>query len=301
MDVTKQIKRVLQWVMAANITVAAVKVILGMETGSASLTADGFHSLTDGMSNIIGLLGINLAAKPNDSGHPYGHKKYECLTGLAISAMLFYIAAQVVFDAVRRWGQPVNIEVSGMNLAVLIASLIINIVVCISEYRIGKRLNSYILVSDSLHTKSDIYVSLGVIATLWLMQLGAPSVIDTVASLVVAGLIMHAAYSVAKSTVSVLVDSAVVDADIVQQIALSFPAVLNVHKIRSRGSVHDMYLDMHIVIQPDISVKASHELVHSIEVKLKGTISPNLQVLIHVEPYIERAIGLERLFGRSKQ
>lgn len=290
MDVTKQNKRVLYWVVAANLTIAAVKIVLGVQIGSASLTADGFHSVTDGISNFIGLLGITLAARPKDTGHPYGHKKYECLTGLAISVMLFYIAAQISTDAVRRWGQPNSLQISGMDMLLLIVSLIINIVVCISEYRAGKRLNSYILISDSLHTKSDIYVSAGVIVTLWLVKLGVTPFIDTVVSLAVAVLILHAAYTVGKSTISVLVDSAIIDVDAVRNIALNFPTVLDVHKIRSRGSANDMYLDMHIVIQADLSLKEAHKLVHSIEASLKQAISPNLQVLIHVEPYIERAI-----------
>ena len=301
MDVTNKIKRVLYLVMAANLSIAAVKIILGLQTGSASLAADGYHSITDGISNIIGLLGITLATRPKDTGHPYGHKKYECLTGLVISAMLFYISGQLIFDSIRRWGQQISIQISGVDLLLLAVTLIVNTIVCICEYRAGKMLNSYILISDSLHTKSDIYVSAGVIATLWLVSLGVTPLVDIVVSLAVAALILQAAYTVAKSTVSVLVDAAIVNVDAVRNITLSFPDVLNVHKIRSRGSTYDMYLDMHIVIQSDMSVKAAHDLVHSIEATLKLAISPNLQVLIHVEPYIERAVGLERLFTRSKQ
>jgi cation diffusion facilitator family transporter len=248
------------------------------------MTADGFHSLTDGVSNVVGLIGIRLASKPVDQDHPYGHKKYECITSLFIGGMLFVIAAQIMIEAISRFLEPVVPQFGLETLAALVATIIINIVVCVYEFKQGKRLNSYILISDSLHTKSDIYVSLGVLSTLVFLKLGAPPIIDSITSILVAGFIANAAINIIKSTSDILVDKIAVDVDLVKTIAISFEQVIDVHEIRSRGSDGNLFIDMHIVIDAAMSIEAAHELVHAIEEKLKGEIGSHLEVMIHTEP-----------------
>lgn len=291
----RQVRHILWLILAANIAVACVKLALGYISQSASMTADGYHSLTDGVSNIVGLIGISLAAKPIDFDHPYGHRKYECLTGLFISSMLFIISGQIFWDSIERFAGNTRPQITAENLCALLATLVVNMLVCRYELSAGKRLNSFILISDSMHTKSDIYVSVGVLVTLLAIKLGAPAVIDPLASLTICGFILHAAFEICKNTIDVLVDAATVDADLIRSIALSFPEVMDVHKIRSRGSQNDLHLDMHIMISEEMSVGESHKLAHAIEAKLKECISSSLQVMIHIEPYKEQAMGLRRL------
>src|SRR5690606_22934806 len=124
---------------------------------SASMTADGFHSLSDGSSNIVGLIGIHFASKPEDESHPYGHNKFETLAALFISFMLFLASGKIILGAFERINNPIIPEVTIESLLVLIFTLIVNIVVSLVEYRKGKELNSQILISDSMHTRSDIY------------------------------------------------------------------------------------------------------------------------------------------------
>jgi cation diffusion facilitator family transporter len=280
----KQVKKVLWLILFANLSVALVKIIIGSMTQSASMTADGFHSLTDGVSNVVGLIGIGLASKPVDQDHPYGHKKYECITSLFIGGMLLVIAAQIIIEAIARFLEPVVPQFGMETLAALVATIIINIVVCVYEFKQGKRLNSYILISDSLHTKSDIYVSLGVLSTLVLLKLGAPPIIDPITSILVAGFIANAAINIIKSTSDILVDKIAVDEALIRTIAISFEQVIDVHEIRSRGSDGNLFIDMHIVIDAAMSIEAAHELVHAIEEKLKGEIGSHLEVMIHTEP-----------------
>src|SRR5690554_7618457 len=123
-----KIRQVLFLILLANLLVAALKIIIGSIIKSAIITADGFHSLSDGSSNIIGLIGIHFAAKPVDEDHPYGHHKYEVLAGLFISVMLFFAAGKVVFDAVKRFIQPVTPEITIESLVVLILTLAVNII-----------------------------------------------------------------------------------------------------------------------------------------------------------------------------
>jgi len=284
-DSTTQVKKVLWLILFANLIVAVTKIIIGSVIQSSSMTADGFHSLTDGVSNIVGLIGINLAAKPVDVNHPYGHKKYEFLTSLFIGGMLLVIVAKIVLEAMERIVDPITPQFGMETIAVLIATLVVNIVVCVYENRQGKRLNSYILISDSLHTKSDIYVSLGVLLTLIGIKLGAPPIIDPIMSIIVGGFIVRAAVDIIKSNSEVLVDKAAVDLAFIKDVATGFSQVVDVHEIRSRGSEPDLFVDMHIIIDPSMRTEEAHELVHKIEEKLKAEINPHIQVMVHTEPF----------------
>ncbi len=287
-QVVEQVKKVLWYILFANIFVAVVKIIIGNMIQSASMTADGYHSLTDGVSNVVGIIGISLAAQPVDEKHPYGHRKYECITGLFIGGMLLAIVANIVMEAVPKLMNPVVPQVSLESLVALVVTVVINILVCWYEYRAGKRLNSFILVSDSLHTRSDIYVSVGVLFTLVAIKLGAPPVIDPITSLVVAAFIVKAAIEIIQSTSAILLDSNAVDAELVEATVRAFPQVINVHKIRSRGTETHLFIDMHIVIDPEMSIAQAHALVHDIDAKLKSEIGPHLETMIHTEPYSEK-------------
>ncbi len=284
-DNFKKIKQVLWIILFANLGVAVLKILIGSIIKSASMTADGFHSLTDGASNIIGLFGISIASKPIDEDHPYGHKKFETLAGLFIAGMLLFIGGKIIFDAISRFVHPVTPSVSFESIIVLLVTLGLNIFVCLYEYRQGKALNSYILISDSLHTRSDIYVSIGVLITLICVKLGLPTIIDPIASIIVAGFILHASYEIFVSTSGILVDKAAIDTQKVKEITMEFKEVKNVHKIRSRGSENELYVDMHVMTEPNMSVEDSHNLIHEIERKMKDKINKNVQVIVHIEPF----------------
>ena len=284
-DSSHQVKTVLWLILAANCLVALTKIGIGVSIQSSSMTADGYHSLTDGISNVVGLIGISLAAKPVDSDHPYGHKKFEFLTGLFIGGMLLVITVNILKEAIAKILEPAVPQFGGETLAALVATLVVNILVSVYENRQGHKLGSYILIADSLHTRSDIYVTLGVLLTLIGIKLGAPPFLDPLASIIVAGFIAHAAVNIIKSTSAILVDQAAVDLALIENVTMTFPQVKNVHDIRSRGSECALFIDMHIiVIDPEMSIAAAHELVHAIEAKLKAEINPSLQVLIHIEP-----------------
>ena len=282
-----KVRQVLWIILFANLAVAALKIIIGTIIKSSSMTADGFHSLTDGSSNIVGLVGIRLASKPIDEDHPYGHKKFETLAGLFIAGMLFFIGGRIIFDAINRFTHPVIPNISFASLIVLLGTLLVNIFVSVIEYKQGKKLNSQILISDSMHTRSDIYVSIGVLATLIFIKLGLPSVIDPIASLIVSGFIIHVAFEIFKYNSEVLVDKAAIDTEKVRNITMSFSQVKDAHHIRSRGDENDLYIDMHIMTEPDMKIEESHALIHKIEEKIRMDINQNIQVIAHLEPFGE--------------
>jgi len=281
----KSIKNVLLIILVLNFAVAAAKIIMGTIISSGSMTADGFHSLADGSSNIIGLIGIRMASKPIDDDHPYGHRKYETLTSMFIFGMLVFLGFRIITDAITKFIHPATPAISLESLLVMIVTLGINVFVANYESKRGAELNSSILVSDAMHTKSDIYITIGVLIALIAIKLGAAPVVDPIASIIVAGFILKAAYEIFEAASGVLVDSSVVETEKIEKMVLAIDGVLGVHKIRSRGTSDDMYIDMHIFADPKLNLEECHKLMHHVENDLRQELNSDAQVIIHIEPY----------------
>ena len=285
MDKYKKVKNILLFILVANLAVTVMKIVVGSLTNSSSVLADGFHSLSDSASNIVGIVGISIAARPKDKTHPYGHTKFEMLSSLFIGMMMVFIALKIVAEAILQIKNPESLNMTTISFVILIITLIINIIVTKYEYSVGKKVNSYILVSDSLHTKSDVYVSLGVLITLICIKLGFPVIIDKLVSFIVGIFILHGAYEIFKSTISILVDSAVIDENIIREIVVEFSEIKYIKNIRSRGCENDIYIDMDIMVEPDMTVEKSHELTHNIENTMREKLNKNIQVATHIEPF----------------
>lgn len=284
-DTYKKVRTVLWIILFANYLVAFLKISIGVIMKSNSMTADGIHSLSDGSSNIVGLIGIYFASKPVDNEHPYGHKKHEMIAGMFISIMLLVVGLKVIIEGITRLINPLEPDITLPYILILLLTIVINIMVSVYENKKGHKLNSQILISDSIHTKSDILVSFGVLVTLLCIKFGLPAIIDSIASFVIAGFIFYSAYKIFRDNSSILIDTAIVDTDQISEIANSFESIKDIHKVRSRGTKNDIYIDMHVMTEPDLSVEKSHELVHQLEIKIKEEINENAQIIVHLEPY----------------
>ena len=282
----KKIQYILFVILILNIIVAVSKIVMGNISKSSAMSADGFASLADGLSNVIAIVGVYLASKPEDEDHQYGHGKIEIITGLIIGLFLLYAGFNVVMEAIGKIKNPVDINISPLSLLVMLFTLVINIIVAYYEYKKGNELNSPILIADSLHTKSDIFVTVGVIIALILIRFGMPYILDPVASFVVSLMIFYAAYNVFKENINILIDVKIVDDKEVKNLVMTeYPCVKEMHKIRSRGTKNNVFMDMHIQVDPKMTVEESHRLMHNIERTIQKNIEENAHVIIHIEPY----------------
>jgi len=286
-DKFKKIKNVLWIILFANVLVALLKIVIGSKIQSSSMTADGFHSLTDGTSNIIGIIGIGLAVKPKDEDHPYGHEKYETITSLAIVGILLFVSYEIVVKAIENFNNPAIIQFEFYHYIFIILTLMINIYVVYYEKKQSKLTKSSLLMADALHTQSDVFISVGVILSMILINLGLPYWIDTVVSLIVVMFIIYAAWEIFKQTSSILVDTAMVDTKIISNHILKHSEIHGVHKIRSRGSLTKFYLDMHLLVEPSMTIEESHKLTHLLEQEVQELLNQNLQIIFHLEPYYD--------------
>lgn len=287
-DNYKKVKFVLWIILFANLGVALIKIIVGYLINSTSLSTDGIHSLSDGMSNVVGLIGIAIASIPVDKNHPYGHKKCEIVASLFIGGMLLLLGVKTLFNGFNRFANPGEINITLISLISLILTICINIFVTVYERRKGEEYNSYILISDSIHTKSDIFISVGVLISLIGIRLGLPQIIDPIISIVISLFILGASYEIFKDAIGILSDKAVIEEVEIREVLNSFDDIKDIHKIRSRGCLNEMYVDMHIMIDSDTTIEDAHALSHNIEREIKNKINNNCQVIIHVEPYYKK-------------
>jgi len=278
-----KIRWVLIYVLLLNWGVAAAKLLYGWLTRSASMTADGFHSFSDGSSNIIGLLGIWISSRPIDETHPYGHKKYETLTSIGISILLFLVCFNVVREGILRFLHPVVPEVYVSSFLVMGITLAINIGVMIYENRMGIALKSDILISDALHTRADILTSSSVIVSLIGIKFGY-LILDPIASLVISGFIAYAAVDILKESSRVLSDGVAIPIPEIKKVVLSIKGVEECHQIRSRGRGDDIHIDLHVLVDPEMDVHRAHHLSYAIENKIKRDFHGVTDVVVHMEP-----------------
>ncbi|MFQ5611883.1 MAG: cation diffusion facilitator family transporter [Anaerolineae bacterium] len=283
----RQVNRVLWQVLGVNLLVAGAKIIAGLAAGSISMLADGFHSALDGSSNVIGLIGSTVASRPPDSNHPYGHQKYETFATLGIGLLLLLTSWNVLKSIVTRLLEGGVPEITPVSFAVMIITLGINILVTLYEKRQGCRLKSHLLLADAAHTRSDIFVSLSVLASLVAVVLGWPW-IDVVTASVIVVVIGHTGWQIVRRASNILADSAAIEVARVREVALSVEGVRSCHKIRSRGSDRAMHLDLHIQVDGQLPLEEAHRLGHLAQNQLEKELGVT-DVVVHVEPVEEGA------------
>jgi cation diffusion facilitator family transporter len=270
-------------VLVFNIAVAGAKLFLGYATGAVSIVSDGFHSLTDCASNIIGLVGLRASRKPADADHPYGHRKFETLAAAGIFVFMLLAVMEIGRSALAHLRTPSPPEVSPISFVVMIATLAINLGVVKYEAGMGRRHNSELLLADSMHTQSDVYVTCGVVAALVGVRLGFP-VLDPVSALLVAVMIARTSLQIAHDTSGVLSDRAVIDEEHIRQVVMSVDGVLGCHHIRTRGPMDHVFLDLHVWFPAEARLSDAHALSHVVKDRLMERYPQIADAIIHIEP-----------------
>ncbi len=274
---------VLYRVLILNLAVAIVKIALGYSTGAVSILSDGFHSLTDGASNVVALVGVSIARRPPDHNHPYGHRKYETMASFGILLFLIVVLLQVLTAAADRLIHGGTPRVFPEGIGVMAATLILNVFVVRYELREGRRLQSEVLKADAMHTRSDVLTSAAVLCALIGVWFGFP-LLDPLAALLVAGFIGHAGWEIAKNASRILADEIVIEEDDVRAVVRSVPEVIDCEKIRTRGSADHAFMDLHVWLDRQTPLHAAHATSHVVKDKLMARFPQLVDVVIHIEP-----------------
>ena len=284
------VRKVLIITLMLNLLVTALKALLGFWTGSLSLLADALHGAIDSANNILGMVASGLSSPTPDRDHPYGHQKFEAVGALGIAAFIGVTGFEILKGAVERivkGGEPINI--TAIELWLLLILLGVNIFVAFYEDEVGQRVGSRILIADAKHTMSDGWVTFTVLAGLigvWQGQIfNVPLLqwLDVLLAFPVGFMVFRSGWEVLKENLPWLVDEVAIAPEEIHEIALSVPGVINCHDIASRGVVgRQVFIEMHLIVYaPD--VETAHYITTEVEARLKEKFGP-ARVVIHIEP-----------------
>ncbi len=278
------VSRVLVRVLFLNLAVAVAKILFGYGTGAISVLSDGFHSLTDAASNVVGLVGVRAAGRPPDADHPYGHRKYETVAAAAVTVFLLLVVFEVLrnaFNHLTSGGTPNAIGLA--SFVVMALTVGVNLIVIRYESSEAERLASEVLAADALQTRGDVWTSVAVVAALAGARAGLP-ILDPLAAVLVAGFIGHAGLEIARSTTAILSDRMVIADTDLEGVVMRVPGVLGCHQIRTRGSADHVFLDLHIWLRADMPLADAHHLSHIVKDRLMQRYPQIADAIIHIEP-----------------
>src|SRR3954467_14221463 len=280
---SSRVRGVLGGILVANIIVVVVKFTVGIDTNSLAVFGDALQSAVDSANNLFAIFVVRVAAKAPDEDHPYGPAKFEALGALLIALLLALSIFELVRGAVARllYGAP-PLNVSGMALALLVFTLAVNIGVVWFETRAGRRLQSDLLLADALHTRTDVFITLGVLTGLTLAQAGLAWA-DPVLAMIVAALVGRAGYQILRRSIPSLVDERAFDRATIQREAEGVTGVVSAYAIRSRHAGDHRFAELTIAVDGSSNVTSAHLIADQVEDRLRDTLQLD-EITVHVEP-----------------
>lgn len=271
----------------SNTTLIVFKVIAGILSGSVSIISEAIHSLMDLLASVVAFFSVRISDTPADKNHPYGHGKFENISGVVEALLIFVAAFWIIYEAVKKIVHPEPVESIGIGLVVMIVAAVVNTIVSRKLYRVARETGSVALEADALHLKTDVYTSAGVAAGLFLLWITDFHLIDPIIAIFVALLILRESFELFNRAYSPLLDSAL-PAKEVEQIAAIIRSHctdrMSFHNLRSRKAGNFRYIDFHLNLDPSLTVGEAHAICDQIEENIKQLI-PQTEVTIHVENF----------------
>lgn len=276
----------------AAIGLTAIKIVVGMFTGSLGILAEAAHSGLDLVAAIMTLLAIRISDRPADPEHNYGHGKVENLSALFETLLLLGTCVWIIYEAIERlFFRPVELDVSIWAFIIMGISIIVDITRSRVLYRVAKKYNSQALEADGLHFSTDIWSSAVVILGLfcvkiseWFPKMEFLHHADAVAALAVAMIVILVSVRLGIRTITALLDTA--PKGLKEKVTLeveNIKGVIDCHNVRIRHSGAKIFLDVHILVDGGKSLKEVHDLTEKIENRIENII-PDVDVTVHPEP-----------------
>lgn len=282
--------------VASNTTLVLLKVVVGLFTGSVSIISEAIHSGVDLLAALIAWFAVRTSGRPADEDHPFGHGKYENISGAVEALLIFLAAAWIIYEAVKKLLHPVPLEHVALGTVVMLISAVVNIIVSQRLFKVGRETDSVALQADAWHLRTDVYTSVGVmlgLTALWLNDIIAPDVnlhwIDPIAAILVAMMIIKAAYHLTLESARDLLDvSLPADEEkwIRERVCDWSPTVRGFHRLRTRKSGAHRFIQFHLLVDGRTSVDESHRMNDEIVAAIKEQY-PGSMVVIHMEPCVK--------------
>lgn len=270
----------------SNSLLVAMKLVIGLLTGSVSIISEAIHSANDLLAALIAFISVRISDKPPDDEHPYGHGKAESISGAIEAALILVAAVWIIYEAVKRIIGGGEIEHVGLGTLVMAISALVNVFVSRYLFRVAREEDSLALETDAQHLATDVYTSIGVTVGLALVWITGWHLLDPIIAILVALLILQIGWKLTMSAGTHLMDSSLPSSEvaIIEATIKSDDRVLSWHDLRTRKAGSQRHIDMHIVIAAESSLIDAHHIADDLEQRISDKLTP-ARVVVHVDPY----------------
>lgn len=277
--------------LAINLTLGVVKLVGGIVGRSFALISDAVNSIGDSLGSVIVLFALRVAQKPPDVEHPYGHTRAEAIAGLSVAWLIAFSAILVGWEAITHMFERHSAPAT-WTLWIAAANVVLKEVLYRVNMSIGERIGSQSLVANAWDHRSDALCSLAVVIGIAAVRWGGERFVwaDEVAALVVVAAILWSAYQLLRNNAAELMDRQADEetVDAIRQVARKVPGVRSVEKLRVRRSGMECFADIHVEVDPNLTVERGHKIGHDVKERLIQEITALRDVLVHLEPESNR-------------
>lgn len=276
----------------SNSFLIVMNLVVGLISGSVSIISEAIHTFVDLLAALMAYFSVKVADTPPDKEHPYGHGKYENISGVVEALLIFAASAFIIYHAIEKLSANTVIDHTGLTLGfiVMIISAAIDLVVSRRIYHVAKETDSIALKADALHLSVHVYTSLGIGASLLVIYFTGWHFLDPVVAIIVAAFILKEAFEILREAFKPLIDNALPDDEqkkILKVLNSYKSQKLSYHMLRTRKAGSNRELDFHLEVPGNMTVSESHSICNEIEKKIKTKL-PNTEITIHVEPIEKR-------------
>jgi cation diffusion facilitator family transporter len=267
----------------SNTSLIVMKLVAGLLSGSVSIISEAIHSSMDLLAAVIAFFSVKLSDTPPDKEHPYGHGKFENVSGVIEAVLIFIAAGWIIYEAIQKILDPKPVEQIQIGSLVMGISALVNFFVSRKLYKVARKTDSIALEADALHLKTDVYTSAGVALGLLLIWITGWHFLDPIIAISVALLILKESYNLLRTAYSPLLDASLsneenaIISEAISQRGYKF------HSLRTRRSGQYKFADLHLELFEDVPLKVVHLICDEIENEIKNRIK-NIEIQIHVEP-----------------
>lgn len=279
--------------LISNGSLVVAKTAVGLSIGSVAVLSEAIHSGIDLVAAAITYFAVRQSGVPADRSHPYGHHKIEDVSGMIEALLIFVAATWIIYEAVDKLIHPRPLTLAWWGIGVMGLSSVVNLFVSRRLFKVGKEHDSVALMADGWHLRTDVYTSAGVMLGLllivcwgFLLPGGDLAWLDPAVAIAVALLIMKVAWRLTRETLGELLDSALPAAEqdkLADYFRSLCPRVLSFHRLRTHKAGPVRFIDLHVVVDPQMTVAKAHELSHRIEDDIRSLFADS-STSTHIEP-----------------
>jgi cation diffusion facilitator family transporter len=271
---------------AANVFQTLIKIGFGILGQSAALIADGIHSLSDLLSDLLVIIAVTLGSREADYEHPYGHRRFETIATVILGVSLIAIGGAIAWSVMNRMAHPEYLPVPNeLSLGIALLSILLNEWLYHYTKGIAKKTRSKLLLANAWHQRSDAITSVVVLFGIGAVMLGYP-LADAIAALVVALMIAKIGLNLILESIKELVDTSLPPKLVaeIRNTIMGIDGVEGIHLLRTRQMGEDALIDAHIVVDPRITVSEGHSIGDIVRDELISRFDDVIDVLVHIDP-----------------